>query len=84
MKKLFTILLVTGLISATYAQEGNVFTRSYNAKNQQAVTAEDDPGGDGDNGGGDAAPIDDYLPLLAIAGVGMAVYFSRKKFAAQV
>ena len=28
---------------------------------------------------GDPAPIDDYLPVLAAVGVGMAVYFGRKK-----
>ena len=28
---------------------------------------------------GDPVPIDDYIPALAVIGLGMAVYFGRKK-----
>ena len=84
MKKLITIILMAGLVSFAYGQEGNVFAKSYGAKNQQApAAAEVDPGGGGDVGGGDPAPIDDYLPVLAAVGAGMAVYFGRKKLVLQ-
>ncbi|MGA9213329.1 hypothetical protein [Kaistella sp.] len=81
MKKISIILVAVLLSSSVFAQEGNSFSRSFNNANHPAE--EDpagDPGGDGDIGGDDSAPIDDYIPLLALAGVGMAVYFGRKKY----
>lgn len=74
---------MAGLVSFAYGQEGNVFAKSYGAKNQQApAAAEADPGGGG-AGGDDPVPIDDYIPALAAVGVGMAVYFGRKKLVLQ-
>lgn len=80
MKKISTLILFAGLTSFVFAQKGNSFSDSYNSNNQRpADTTGEDPGGGG-LGGNDPVPIDDYLPLLAAAGVGMAVYFGRKKY----
>ena len=81
MKKISTVLMIAGLTSFVFAQKGNSFSDSYN-KNNQAPAVDHkagDPGGGG-LGGDDPVPIDDYLPLLAAAGIGMAVYFGRKKY----
>jgi hypothetical protein len=82
MKKISTIVLIAGLSSFVFAQKGNVFSKSH-ANNNQPQTEELGEGTPGDGGldGGDPSPIDDYIPLLAAAGLGMAVYFGRKKLA---
>ena len=81
MKKISTILLIAGLSSFVFAQKGNVFSKSYNSNNGQTEQGLGDPGGGGGTSGGDApSPIDDYIPALAVVGLGMAVYFGRKKF----
>ncbi len=83
MKKISTVLMVAGLTSFVFAQKGNAFSDSFNSNNQTPAgeAAAEGPGGGG-LGGSDpeAAPIDDYIPLLAAAGVGLAVYFGRKKY----
>lgn len=80
MKKISTIILIAGLSSFVFAQKGNAFSDSYNNnKNPSGQNAEGD-GPPTDGTGGTDTPIDDYIPLLAAAGVGMAVYFGRKKY----
>ncbi|MCZ2084105.1 MAG: hypothetical protein LC112_07505 [Flavobacteriales bacterium] len=81
MKKISTLILFIGLSTFVFGQKGNSFSKSYNTNNQQPVDdqADGDPGGGG-LGGEDPVPIDDYIPLLAAAGLGMAVYFGRKKY----
>ena len=76
MKKISTIMLIAGLSSFVFAQKGNSFSNSYNAPVEDAEA--DNPGGGG--AGGTDLPIDDYIPVLATAGLGMAVYFGRKKY----
>ena len=80
MKKISTIILIAGLSSFVFAQKGNAFSDSYNNNNRGAdqENAAGDPPTDGT--GGTDTPIDDYIPLLAAAGLGMAVYFGRKKY----
>lgn len=80
MKKISTLVLFIGFSSFVFGQQGNSFSKSFDSNKQPSeTTAGEDPGGDG-LGGGDAAPIDDYIPLLVAAGIGMAVYFGRKKY----
>ncbi len=79
MKKISTMILIAGLSSFVFAQKGNAFSDSFNNnKNPSEQNADGDPPTDGT--GGTDAPIDDYIPLLAAAGLGMAVYFGRKKY----
>lgn len=68
------VLFTTYAFSQKTSKEYTFFNKSQ----QDAPSAE----GDGTDPAepGDPAPIDDYLPLLAAAGVGMAVYFGRKKY----
>ena len=79
MKKISTIILIAGLSSFVFAQKGNSFSESYDNRGANQQNAGEEPPTDG-TGGDDAAPIDDYIPLLAAAGVGMAVYFGRRKY----
>ena len=79
MKKFFTItalVLCTGLITAQ--SDSRFYDTEGSYKERQAAG---DPGTGGGIGGEDPqpAPIDDYLPLLLIAGITMAVYYARKK-----
>ena len=73
-------MLIAGLSSFVFAQKGNSFSNSYNSNNHAPVedAEADNPGGGG--AGGTDLPIDDYIPVLATAGLGMAVYFGRKKY----
>ena len=81
MKKISTLIIFAGLTSFVFGQKGNSFSDSYNNNNQRSSEVNADPGGGGGTEGGDnPAPIDDYIPLLAAAGLGMAVYFGRKKY----
>lgn len=79
MKKISTLMLLAGLSSFVFAQEGNAFSRSFN-NSKQPTEQNTDPGGGGDTEGPDSAPIDDYIPVLVVAGIGMAVYFGKKKY----
>ena len=80
MKKIIAIMLIVGLSTSAFGQEGNAFSKSFNS-NKQPEEQNADPGGGGDTGGGDPpAPIDDYIPALAAVGLCMAVYFGRKKY----
>ena len=77
MKKILTIVVVfftTYAFSQKESKDYTFFEKSNNSApsgdEMTAVPAEP----------GDPAPIDDYIPLLAAAGLGMAVYFGRKKY----
>lgn len=79
MKKISTIILIAGLSSFVFAQKGNSFAQSFeNSRAANSQQERDEPPTDGT--GGTDAPIDNYIPFLALAGVGMAVYFGRKKY----
>ena len=79
MKKIIIALLFSQFMWAqeAYNPNDNVFKKSEN-QTAQADQNEADPGGGG-LGGTDGAPIDNYIPALAVLGLGMAVYFGRKK-----
>ena len=80
MKKILIALLFSQFMWAqqAYNPNDNVFNKSQ-AQNTPAEQNEADPGGVG-LGGTDPSPIDDYIPALALVGIGMAVYFGRKKY----
>ena len=77
MKKIVTMVV---LLFTTYAfsqKESKDYT--FFEKSNKSAPAGDEMGAVPSEPG-DPAPIDDYLPLLAAAGVGMAVYFGRRKY----
>ena len=80
MKKIIIALLFSQLMWAqeAYNPNDNVFNKSQAQQNTQADENAADPGANG-LGGTDTAPINDYIPVLAVIGAGMAVYFGRKK-----
>ena len=80
MKKIIIALLFSQLMWAqqAYNTNDNVFNQSQNQNQDQGQT-DADPGVGGGIGGEDPVPIDDYIPALAVIGLGMAVYFGRKK-----
>ncbi len=79
MMKKITLLLTMGLGSMLLAQSGNVFADSennlYEEEEVMYQTNATEPGGPGDP----AAPIDDYLPVLMVAGVAVALYAARRR-----
>ena len=87
MKKLFILILIS-LYTGIFAQVGknrfeesnqSGFERTVDHTNEQSS---DNPqaGKDGGAGNpGETVPIDDYLPLLGIAAVGIIIYYTRKK-----
>lgn len=79
MMKKITLLLTMGLGSMLLAQSGNVFADSennlYEEEEVMYQTNATEPGGPGDP----AAPIDDYLPVLMVAGVVIALYAVRQR-----
>lgn len=75
MKKILTIVVVlctTYAFSQKQSKDYTFFEKSNNSAEDQMAEVPAEPG--------DPAPIDDYLPLLAAAGLGIAVYFGRKKY----
>ena len=81
MKKILIALLFSQLMWAqeAYTPNDNVFNKSQTQQNMQADENAADPGSGG-LGGTDTSPIDDYIPALVVVGLGMAVYFSKKKY----
>lgn len=78
MKKIAMIVVV---LFTTYAF-GQKASKDYTffdkaPRTEQAPETSEVPGAPGD------APIDDYIPALAAVGLGMAVYFGRKKLVLQ-
>lgn len=68
-----------GLGGMLLAQSGNVFAESeknlYEEEEVMYQNHDTNPGGPGDP----AAPIDDYLPVLMVAGVAIALYAVRQR-----
>ena len=73
--------MIVVVLFTTYAfsQKTSKDYTFFNKQEQQDAPSAEDDGIDPANPGG-PAPIDDYIPLLAAAGLGMAVYFGRKKY----
>lgn len=78
MKKI-TILIAFVLATSAFGQKDSkdykFFEESTEKKGTQDV-GDDFPGAPG----AEPTPINDYIPALAVVGLGMAVYFSRKKY----
>lgn len=78
MKNLLIILCFLMVPATAYAQSD---ARFYDTEGEykKGVEVADSPG-DGGLGGDDpaAAPIDDYVPLLVVAALGMAVWYARR------
>lgn len=72
---MMVVLFTTYGFSQTKSSEDYKFFDKSNQ--QQEPETANAPGEPGDE---PPAPIDDYIPLLAAAGVGMAVYFGRRKY----
>jgi len=78
MMKKITLLLMMGLGGMLLAQSGNVFADSENnlyEEEEVMYQTNGEPTGPGDP----AAPIDDYLPVLMVAGVAIALYAVRQR-----
>lgn len=78
MMKKITLLFMMGLGSMLLAQSGNVFAESEKnlyEEDEVMYQTNSEPGAPGDP----AAPIDDYLPVLMIAGVVVAIYAVRQR-----
>ncbi len=71
--------MIVVVLFTTYAfsQKASKDYTFFNKPAQEEVPSAE---GDVPSEPGDPAPIDDYIPLLAAAGVGMAIYFGRKKY----
>jgi len=78
MKNLLIILCFLMVSANAYAQSD---ARFYDTEGEykKGVEVANSPG-DGGLGGDDnpPAPIDDYLPLLVVAALGMAVWYARR------
>ena len=78
MKNLLIILCFLMVSANAYAQSD---ARFYDTEGEykKGVEVANSPG-DGNLGGDDpaAAPIDDYLPVLVVAALGMAVWYARR------
>lgn len=76
MKKISLILTIT-LGGFLLAQSGNVFADSENSlyEEEEVMYQTHSPTQPGDP----AAPIDDYLPLLMVAGGALALYAVRRR-----
>ncbi len=70
------------LVLSTSAFSQNTTSKEYNFFDEKkASTAAGDEASKAPSAPGDlATPIDDYIPALAVVGLGMAIYFSRKKY----
>lgn len=81
----FLFLLLIGFLgSAQYADQDNRFNQSTDQSANQTTANGGTASADGDGDGGSPgnpgeAPIDDYIPLLMIAGLGLIVYTGLKK-----
>ena len=75
MKKIITVAILT-ITTFSFAQKASKDYTFFENSAKNSNNA-DDPGlpGDGDPG----APIDGYVPVLALVGLGMVVYFSIKQ-----
>lgn len=72
MKKIIIIgsVIFSGLVFAQHSDNPYVYDEQ-----SQAAEVEKSPGDPGDP----SAPIDDYIPLLMVAAVGMVIVFAKRK-----
>lgn len=78
MKKIIVLVVVlfsTYTFSQKASSEYRFFSGSRQAEDSEPEEVPSEPG--------DPAPIDDYIPVLVAAGLGLAVYYGRSKFAVQ-
>ena len=79
MKKI-TILIAFVFATSAFGQKTSKDYKFFEESNQntegEAAKAGEYPG----TPGGDPSPIDNYIPVLVLIGLGMAVYFGRKKY----
>lgn len=78
MKKLIAIIGVLAFTGVAQAQSETWF---YNPEAEYKANVEAQSPGDGGLDGDDPlpAPIDDYIPMLLIAGLGMAAFYATKR-----
>lgn len=77
MKKII-LLIVFAVTTSAYSQKSTEDYKFFEEPTQNDGTedaGDDFPG----TPGGEQAPIDNYIPALAVVGLGMAIYFGRKK-----
>lgn len=71
MKKIFIISTLT-ISSIAFAKEGNIYEYDTNA-------TEETTSGDTPAGPGDPVPVNQYIPVLLLAAVGLAAFYGKKK-----
>ncbi|MGA9211882.1 hypothetical protein [Kaistella sp.] len=81
MKNLIILFLLSFTLLAQAEQKRNPFFQSSDSQSAEDYDGPAAPPSVDDTG--DGAPIDDYLPLLAVLGIGMVVYFGKKKYVLQ-
>ncbi|MEZ7509886.1 hypothetical protein QO190_13015 [Cloacibacterium sp. Arc13] len=82
MKKIWILMTMSiSLLSFAQEEEETPPPAFYDSEvtYKQKVEALDDPGAGGDINGEDPIPIDDYIPLLLITGIGLSAYIVVKK-----
>lgn len=79
MKKYITTAAVVLLSVSCLAQSDTRFYDSEGSYKERQAAVDPGTGGGIDGEDPQAAPIDDHLPLLLLAGMAMAVYYARKK-----
>ena len=77
--KLNKIVIVVGLIISTTAYSQKTSKEYKFFENKQENNTNSDETAKAPSAPGDSVPINEYIPALAIVGLGMAVYFGRKK-----
>ena len=76
------IIATAALMLLSVQGHAQTDSRFYDTENEYKMNvAANDPGTGGGIEGVDdpPAPIDDYIPLLLIAGLGMVVWYARRK-----
>ena len=79
MKKLITII---GVLAFTGIAQAQSDSRFYNSEGEYKANVEAQSPGDGGgvlDGDDPAAPIDDYIPVLLVAGLGIAAWYARQR-----
>lgn len=82
MKKIWILMTMSiSLLSFAQEEEETQPPTFYDSEvtYKQQVEALDDPGTGGAIDGEDPIPIDDYIPLLLITGIGLSAYVVIKK-----
>lgn len=76
LTSIFVFFLITVNISVSAQSDGRFYDSEQTYK--KGVERSDPGGGGTDIGGDDPVPIDDYIPLLLAAALGMAVWYARR------